>query len=521
MTGLSRRRVLAVGVGAVAAGGLGLAVPALSRPAQTGQLLPSEVVLPPPFQVPLPIPPVLHPGRHPDYPDADYYELTQRAVYQEILPASRTQIWGYNGRFPGPTIVSRSNRRTVVRQVNKLPIPTVTHLHGGVTPAGSDGWPLDLVLPDGTANPHAPISSMPGATDPLARTSSGFRVHDYPLTQRATTLWYHDHRMGFTGPDIWRGLAGFHLIHDAGEDALPLPRGDRDIPLMIVDRSFAADGSLRYPAVDPSATRRPGVTGSYSAGVFGDVILVNGAPWPVLEVAACRYRFRILNASNARRYRLALDPPPPGGGGLVQIGSDGGLLDRPVDHDTIETAPAERFDVVIDFSSYPVGRDVVLANQLGSGRTAHVMHFQVTHTEPDDTAIPPRLSTMERLVPPRAGVVRDFAFQRGARSWTINGHDFDPTRPLVTPRLGTVEVWRIVSDFHHSLHIHLAHFQVLSRNGRAPGPYDAGWKDTVDIRPAEAVVIIARFTGYPGRYVMHCHNLEHEDMAMMATVVVQ
>jgi spore coat protein A len=205
----------------------------------------------------------------------------------------------------------------------------------------------------------------------------------------------------------------------------------------------------------------------------------------------------------------------------VQIGSDGGLLDRPVDHDTIETAPAERFDVVIDFSSYPVGRDVVLANQLGSGRTAHVMHFQVTHTEPDDTAIPPRLSTMERLVPPRAGVVRDFAFQRGARSWTINGHDFDPTRPLVTPRLGTVEVWRIVSDFHHSLHIHLAHFQVLSRNGRAPGPYDAGWKDTVDIRPAEAVVIIARFTGYPGRYVMHCHNLEHEDMAMMATVVVQ
>jgi spore coat protein A len=517
MTGLSRRRVLAIGVGAVAAGGLGVAVPALSRSAQTGQLLPSEAPLPPQFQVPLPIPPVLEPGRHPEYPDADYYELTQRAAYQEILPATRTEIWGYDGRFPGPTIVSRSTRRTVVRQVNRLPVPTVTHLHGGQTPAASDGWPLDLLLPDGMG----PMGTMPGASDPFAHTSSGSRVHDYPLAQRATTLWYHNHRMGFTGPDVWRGLAGFHLIHDDEEDALPLPRGDRDIPLMIVDRSFAADGSFRYPAVDPSAVRRPGVTGEYSAGVLGDVILVNGAPWPVLEMAACRYRFRILNASNARRYRLALDPPPPGGGGLVQIGSDDGLLDRPVRHDNIETAPAERFDVVIDFSRYHVGPDVVLTNELGSGRTAQVMGFHVTHTEPDDTAVPLRLSTMEGLMPPRDGVARDFAFQRGARSWTINGHDFEPTRALVTPRLGTVEVWRIVSDFHHSIHIHLAHFQVLSRNDRAPGPYDAGWKDTVDIRPAEAVVIVARFTGYRGRYVMHCHNLEHEDMAMMATVAVQ
>jgi len=162
--------------------------------------------------------------------------------------------------------------------------------------------------------------------------------------------------MDFTGPQVYRGLAGFHLVHDAQEEALPLPKGQRDIPLMICDRAFAEDGSFRYPSIDPSLRGEPGVTDEFMQGVLGDVILVNGAPWPVLEVTNMRYRLRILNASNARRYRLALDAPPREGPAFTQVGSDAGLLGRPIGHQEIEIAQAERFDVIVDFSSYPVAR---------------------------------------------------------------------------------------------------------------------------------------------------------------------
>jgi spore coat protein A, manganese oxidase len=524
---LSRRRLLGLLGGAGAASAIGLTIPALGRAGQTGKLLRSNVPLPPPFQVPLTIPPTLTAGRHPAHGDADYYEITQRVARQEILPGMTTEILGYNGIFPGPTIVSRSGQRTVVHHVNTLPVPTVTHLHGGHTPAASDGFPTDLVFPGAVGRRPGPTSAMPrmeamGTPDPLARTSHGQRDYDYPMRQRAATLWYHDHRMGFTAPDVWHGLAGFHIIHDAQEDALPLPRGNRDIPLMITDRSFADDGSFLYPALDRTALRLPGVADSYMGGVLGDVILVNGAPWPVLEVAACRYRFRVLNASNARRYRLALDPPPPGGAGLVQIGSDGGLLDRPIHHDGIDIAPAERFDLIIDFSRYQVGQQITVTNRLGAATTAQIMRFRITGRQRDDTAIPARLSTLQQPGPDQAEATRTFRFRNsGRRSWTINGREFDPVQDAATPRLGATEIWRFTTDFHHSVHIHLIQFRVLSRDGKAPGPYDAGWKDTIDLRPAEEAAVIARFTDYPGRYVMHCHNLEHEDMAMMATVTVR
>jgi spore coat protein A len=289
---------------------------------------------------------------------------------------------------------------------------------------------------------------------------------------------------------------------------------------MITDRAFGADGAMRYPAVDETLLRAPGVLPGYEQGVLGDVILVNGAPWPVTDVAAARYRLRLLNASNARRYRLALDPPPPGGAGLVQIGSDGGLLDRPQAHDAIELAPAERFDVVIDFARYPIGQQVTLVNQLDTGDTGLVMRFRVNRRVRDDSHVPDRLATIEPLRPDRV-TTRDFVFRNGGdHRWTINGREFDPARPETTVRRGDVEIWRFTSDFHHPIHLHLAQAQVLSRNGEPPGPYDAGWKDTVDLRPSERVAIIARFSDYAGRYVLHCHNLEHEDMGMMATYQV-
>src|SRR5262249_24551785 len=155
----------------------------------------------------------------------------------------------------------------------------------------------------------------------------------YPLQQPAATLWYHDHRMDFTGPAVWRGLAGFHLIVDPAESGLPT--GDRDLPIMIADRSFDTDGSLLYPSLDPALLGDPGVREPYGSGVLGDVVLVNGVPWPVADVPAARHRLRLLNASNARRYRLALDPP----GEFVQVGADNGPLSSPIRHDAVEMAP--------------------------------------------------------------------------------------------------------------------------------------------------------------------------------------
>jgi spore coat protein A len=496
------------------AGGAALTLPLLSSgaaclPTSTGQQLPSRARLPAPFAVALPIPPVLKPSRT----DAttDYYEIIQKPATAGILPGYTTQIWGYNGVFPGPTIESRGGRRVVIRHRNELPVPVVVHLHGGVTPPEHDGYPTDVVLPvDGWTGgqPNHGNHAMPGPA------SQGQRDYVYPLDQPAATLWYHDHRMDFTGPQVYRGLAGFHLVHDDHEDALPLPRGERDIPLMICDRSFNEDGSFRYPSLDPTLRDRPGVQERYTEGVLGDVILVNGVAWPTLAVANTRYRFRILNASNARRYQLALDPPPREGPAFVQIGSDAGLLPAPLHHHQLEIAQAERFDVVVDFSSYPIGTRITLANRIGDGLTGQVMRFHVTTRATDDSTVPARLVEFEPLARTAANTTRHFTFDQRRDGWAVNGRTFDPHRDDAELRIGSTEIWRLDTDVHHPVHLHLAHFQVLTRGGRRPGPYDAGWKDTIDLR-GDAEIII-RFTGYRGRYVFHCHNLEHEDMGMMA-----
>jgi spore coat protein A len=516
---VNRRGFLRVGAAAtagVAVAGAGWPLAGrLLTPGQPGRLLRSQVPPPAPYRVPLPIPEVLAPVRT----DAgtDYYEITQRVAHLSILPGLTTAAWTYGGSFPGPTVVSRSGRRTAVRHRNDLPEPAVVHLHGGHTPAGSDGYPIDLILP--TSPAASPGHGMAGhdMAGMTGDTVTGQRLYVYPMEQRAATLWYHDHRMGQTGPAVWRGLAGFHLVHDDVEDALPLPKGHRDIPLMITDRSFAADGSFRYPQDATGA-----VSAAYMNGLLGDVILVNGAPWPVLSADPARYRLRLLNASNARRYRLELDPQPPGGSALVQVGSDGGLLARPVAHDTVEIAPAERFDVVVDFSRYRPGTSVRLVNRLGNGSTAEVMRFDITGADRgDESAVPERLSSdVTPPAPRRAVATRTFLFrQAGDGTWTINDLAYRPGRPLARPRLGSTEVWRFITDFHHPVHVHLNQFQVLSRNGGRPGRYDSGWKDTVDVRPSEAVEVVTRFTDYPGTYLLHCHNLEHEDMAMMADFV--
>ncbi|MBB5775812.1 multicopper oxidase family protein [Nonomuraea jabiensis] len=481
MTHTRRDALRLLGLGAVAVA----AVPGCSLITGTPQpqLLASTAPLPRPYAVPLPVPEVAKPVRSAG--GADFYELTERAAEVEVLPGLRTGIWGYGGTFPGPTIEARAGRRTVVKLVNQLGEPTVLHLHGGHTPPESDGFPTDLVAP--------------GAS----------REYAFPLEQRAATLWYHDHRMDYTGPQVWRGLAGMFLVRDAEEEALPLPAGERDLPLLICDRSFAADGTMLYPALEG----RPGVREAYMGGVLGDVILVNGAPWPELRVARARYRLRLCNASNARTYELAT------GGPLVQIGSDGGLLAQPRTVRQLRLAPGERADVVVDFSAYKVGQQVELRNLAGEGAQARVMRFAVDRDERDESAVPARLSTVEALDPGKAKVTREFEFSSGGMGWLINGKPFDPKRVEARSRLGDVEVWRLTSDVAHPVHLHLDHFQVLTVNGERPqGP--PAWKDTVELREAQTVEIVTRFTDYRGRYVLHCHNLEHEDMAMMAAFEV-
>jgi spore coat protein A len=287
----------------------------------------------------------------------------------------------------------------------------VVHLHGGVTPPEHDGYATDVVTPVG-GHGAGRGSGNGGHARPNVVGEGSFDYH-YPNGQRAATLWYHDHRMDFTGPQVWRGLAGFHILRDEEEDALPRPDGEKDVPLMICDRSFAEDGSLLYPSIDPSLMGEPGVTDAYMQGVLGDVILVNGAPWPEMGVSNTKHRFRILNASNARRYELALDPEPGEGSSFVQVGSDGGLLSAPAAHRTIPIAPAERFDVVIDFSKYGIGTRVTLKNRLGDGRTADIMRFRIVRNEKEESAVPERLSDMgefEALEETAAMPTRRFRF---------------------------------------------------------------------------------------------------------------
>lgn len=438
------------------------------------------------FQHQLPIPPVLAPTRRDA--DADYYDITQRPGITSLVPGDATTVWGYDGLWPGPTIRARRNRAVVVRQVNALDVATVVHLHGGATPPDSDGFPTDLIAPGDS------------------------RTYVYPNAQPAATLWYHDHAMDHTGRDIFMGLAGFYLLDDDDSTRLGLPSGEFDVPLLIQRRACDSTGALTY------SSRR-------HLGAEGSIVTVNGAPNPRLSVSTHRYRFRLLNGSNATPLRLRLSNGAP----LMVIANDAGLLPASVACHYVRLGMAERVEVVVDFAGLPVGTRVVLIDDDADGDARSVMCFDVARLERDDSSLPERLAPTPHLTEDDARVTRDFVFAGGPHGfppsahWRINGLDFDPGRPLATPRLNDVEVWRFTNHRRfgilgmlHTVHVHLVRFLILDRNGRPPEAYERGWKDTVALDPGDVVRIVARFEGHRGRYLMHCHNTEHEDASMMA-----
>lgn len=473
------------------------------------------------FTQPLPVPEVLSPVSTAG--GVDRYEIRQVERTQRLRSDVDSTVWGYEGTFPGPTIEARRGRPVMVTHRNELAVPTVVHLHGAVAPPEHDGYPADFVLPTGGGWDTDPsvTNHAPHAVGGLA---TGERTYEYPNEQAAATLWYHDHRMSFSGPQQYRGLAGFYLIRDDIEDALPLPRGAREIPLMLADRSFDEDGELFYPSLDPTL-HEPGVTLQYHhSGMMGDTILVNGVAWPYLEVDAALYRLRLVNASNARRYQLALDPPPPGGSGFIQIGSDLGLLASPVRHETFLITPGERYDVLVDFAAYPPGTSVLLRNSGEDGPAGYLMRFDVARRATEDATVPETLARDQGPPPPPAAATtsdRRFAFFSGPEGTglpaMINMRPFAGDRIDADPALDSTEIWDLTADPVHPVHLHLAHFRVLSRDGGPPADQDAGWKDTVFV-PEGGVRVEVRFTGFRGRYVFHCHNLEHADAGMMANM---
>jgi spore coat protein A len=429
-----------------------------------------------------------------------FHTLTMRAGLMKLhrdLPTS--VVWGFNGLYPGPTIRATKGQPVVVRQINHLPehngmetghmeeemMPAV-HLHGAHVHPLDDGHPREAIPP------------------------WGFRDYRYPNRQRAASLFYHDHSHGMTGLHVYRGLAGMYLIEDPEEDALGLPSGDFDIPLMLQDRVFNADGSFHYRL--DADTRE--------AGVIGDVMLVNGVVWPFLKVARRKYRFRIVNGSSARIFDLQLSSGRP----LVQIGTDGGLLPVPMEKAVIPLAPSERAEVVIDFAAYPAGTRLRLRNCAACpGHTGDIMRFDVELPDAGDAALPDCLSSWEDLPVDAQTPLREFVLNRrtgaGGTEWTLNGRIFAMDgAPLVQVKNGTVERWRFVNPTNHPhpVHIHLIQFQVVSLNGQPQDPAKHGWKDTLVAPAGGEIVVAARFEGHPGRYLLHCHNLEHEDLGMMA-----
>ncbi len=451
----------------------------------------------------------------------DAYRLQMAEILVKVhrdLPATR--MWGYNGSSPGPVIETRSGQSVSIEWANRLPVKhflpidhnlhgaekdkpevrAVVHIHGARTPPESDGYPEDWYVPGKSA------------------------TYRYPNHQEAATLWYHDHAMGINRLNIYAGLFGFFLVRDRQEDALNLPRGRYEIPLAIYDRSFRRDGALDYPT--SGMPEMPWVPEA-----FGEAMIVNGKVFPYLEVEPRRYRFRLLNAANGRFFHLSLS----NGQKFLQIGADQGLMASPVELDSFVIAPGERLDLVVDFGGH-AGERVILHSD-----AFEMLQFRVGKGSVRDTSsVPASLRPVEKTAEALAIKTRriplvEIKSPNGDSMTMLLGGSHWNMPVTENPVIGTVEIWELLNttEDSHPIHLHLVRFQILDRRsfdeplyfrtrqirytGPAvpPDPYEVGWKDTIRAHSKMITRIIVRFEGYVGRYVWHCHVLEHEDNEMM------
>ena len=488
-----------------------------------------------PFQRDMPIPEVLQPvdafsDPNPpgptcsslevpgfDLPEPLLYEVRLQEGEQEILPGFMSEIWGYTDNsgtpvFPGPSFMVERDRPIIVRFINELPVEASTHNHGGHSPADSDGFPNDFIFP-GEFKDYCYPNIAPGDDD------SDF----------GTLQWYHDHAMDITGENVYMGLAGFYLLHDDVEQDLidtgTLPEPEFDIPMVLQDRLFDRQGQLVYDPMDHD-------------GVIGDRFVINGVIQPRLRVRRRKYRFRILNGSNARVYALRLST----GDEFLQIGNDSWMLPRAVALPDLLLSPAERADVVIDFTHAP--DEVFLTNHLthdlddGRKPQEHIdrpekwpkkgtplVKFVVEGAPQNNATVAPGTPLRPHTPIDRDEIVRTrrFEFERRHGAWVINHEFFDPDRDDATPKLGTAERWILENGsggWLHPIHMHLEGHQIQRIDGRPPPPHMAANKDTVLLGDFDAEVFM-KFRDFPGRFVFHCHNIEHEDMRMMGVFNVE
>lgn len=520
-----------------------------------------------PYVDSLPVPPVIRAtGKPGETIDIEMGQFQQK-VHRDL---PQTTLWGYNGSWPGPTIEAQSGQPININWVSKLPtthllpidhsihgaeaslpaVRNVAHLHGACAMPDDDGYPEAWFTAQGEHGPHGPKFNP--------------RPTSYPNCQPATTLWYHDHCLGITRLNVYAGLAGFYLIRDEAERAFNLPQGDFEIPLMLQDRLFHHDGSLYYPKVVNGPKEHP----IWIQEFYGDYNCVNGKVSPFLEVEPRKYRFRIVNAANARFYHLRLFISDAAGKtqndsfdvpSFQQIGTDGGFLPAPLEIRYLLIGPGERFDIIIDFSGcegkfFSMVNDAPAPYTMGGQYLAEdVMLFKVVKplSGKDASVVPETLVPFEALVPTYATRERLLLVsekERPSDGYVITGllgnarwHE-----PITEdPKAGSTEIWSFVNitgDV-HPLHVHLVRFQVLNRQtfdvqtyqqtgklvfmGKPMAPESnerPAHKDTIKSYPGYVTRVVMRFDLPHGAqvspgdellYVWHCHILEHEDNEMM------
>jgi spore coat protein A, manganese oxidase len=478
------------------------------------------------FVDPLPIPQIAQrQGYRPSPTDpklsVPFYRIQAQAIASKVhrdLPA--TKFWSFGSSTPGPTFETRSGEPLLVEWVNALPgehflpmdrtihgaeadkpaVRTVVHMHGAKTRPESDGYPEDWIVPGKSS------------------------LYYYPNQQDAAMLWYHDHALGINRLNVYAGLLGAFFIRDSVEDTRNLPQGKYELPLILYDRLLTRYAQLLYPvSPDPESPWVP--------EIFGNAILVNGKLFPYLEVEARKYRFRILNASNARSYNLSFINDAP----FHQIGTDQGLLAAPVPLTNLEIAPGERADLVVDFSEHR-GAQLLLRND-----AVVVMQFRVSAKKVIDTSsLPSTLRAVPKIPESQAVQTRlltldEYVNKAGNPVMLLLNASHWKMPVTEKPVLGSTEIWTLINPTNdtHPIHLHLVRFQILDRQTyvpwlyqtkrelhfigprQPPDPNEAGWKDTVQAHAKMVTRIIVPFEGFTGRYVWHCHILEHEDNEMM------